>query len=112
MLGDLIARLDRTDVTARVLETLDPLVSKSIGRRAADLSMSPAAFVTGAVREFVDHAGDDLWFQLLTHIRKADDPGLVAVQTILSWVVTERDHSDEVRLKRNENERIDLSQGK
>jgi hypothetical protein len=90
MLGDLIAQLDRPDVTARVLQTLDPSVSESIGRRAADLSMSPAAFVTGAVREFVDHAGDDLWFQLLTHIRRADDPGLVAVQTILSWVVAEK----------------------
>jgi hypothetical protein len=90
VLGDLIAQLDRPDVTAGVLATLDPAVSESIGRRAEDLSMNPAEFVTGAVREFIDSADDDLWFQLLTHIRKADDPGLVAVQTILRWVVTER----------------------
>ena len=90
MLGDLIAQLDRPDVTAGVLATLDPEVSKGIAYRAADLSMSPAEFVTGAVHEFVESANDDLWFQLLTHIRKADDPGLVAVQTILRWVVTER----------------------
>jgi hypothetical protein len=77
-------------VTAGVLATLNPAVSESIGHRAADLSMSPAEFVTGAVREFIESASDDLWFQLLTHIRKADDPGLVAVQTILRWVVTEK----------------------
>jgi hypothetical protein len=90
VLGDLIAQLDRPNVTAGVLATLNPAVSESIEHRAADLSMSPAEFVTGAVREFVESAGDDLWFQLLTHIRKADDPGLVAVQTILLWVVTEK----------------------
>jgi hypothetical protein len=90
VLGDLIAQLDRPDVTAGVLATLNPAVSQSIGHRASDLSMSPAEFVTGAVREFIESASDDLWFQLLTHIRKADDPGLVAVQTILRWVVTEK----------------------
>lgn len=90
VLGDLIARLDRPGVAAGVLATLDPAVGESIGYRAADLSMSPAEFVAGAVREFMERADDDLWFQLLTHIRKADDPGLVAVQTILRWVVTEK----------------------
>jgi hypothetical protein len=90
VLGDLIARLDRPDVAVGVLATLDPAVSESIERRAAGLSMSPAQFVAGAVREFIERADDDLWFQLLTHIRKADDPGLVAIQTILRWVVTEK----------------------
>jgi hypothetical protein len=27
---------------------------------------------------------------LLTIVRKSDDPGLIAVHTILTWVVTER----------------------
>ena len=89
MLGDLIAQLEQPDVTAEVLATLDPAVSESIGHRAADLSMTPEAFVNGAVRAFVEEADDELWFQLLTHIRKADDPGLVAIQTILGWVATE-----------------------
>jgi hypothetical protein len=47
-------------------------------------------FVAGAVRDFLESADDDLWFQLLTVIRKSNDPGLSAVQTILMWVVTER----------------------
>jgi hypothetical protein len=47
-------------------------------------------FVAGAVREFLDSADDDLWFQLITIVRKSDDPGLSAVQTILTWIVTER----------------------
>ena len=54
------------------------------------VSMTVADFVAGAVREFAESADDDLWFQLLTIVRKSDDPGLAAVQTILTWVVTER----------------------
>ena len=59
-------------------------------RRADAASMTVADFAAGAVREFVEHADDDLWFQLLTIVRKSDDPGLTAVQTILTWVVAER----------------------
>jgi hypothetical protein len=34
----------------------------------------------------VERADDDLWFQMLTLVRQADEPGLIAVQTILRWV--------------------------
>ena len=90
MLGELIAQLDRPDVAAGVLTTLDPSIAEQLERRAAAASMTVADFVAGAVREFVEHAGDDLWFQLLTIVRKSDDPGRTAVQTILTWVVAER----------------------
>lgn len=90
MLGDLIARLDRPDIAASVMATLEPAIGEMIERRAAALSMRSSEFISGAVREFIERADDDLWFQLLTHIRKAGDPGLVAIQTILVWVVTER----------------------
>ncbi len=89
MLGELIAQLDQAGVAAGVLGTLDPALQAQLARRAAAASMSLADFAAGAVREFVERADDDLWFQLLTVIRKTDDPGLVAVQTILEWVVTE-----------------------
>lgn len=89
MLGELIAQLNRPDVTANVLMTLDPDLKEQIERRAALASMSVADFASGAVHEFVERADDDLWFQMLTIIRKSDDPGLTAVQTILQWVVTE-----------------------
>ena len=89
MLGDLIAQLDRPDVANGVVATLPPDIAQRIESRATAASMSVTAFVAGAVREFVDTADDDLWFQLLTVVRKSDDPGLTAVQTILQWVVTE-----------------------
>lgn len=88
MLGDLIAQLDRPDVTASVLATLHPDVARQIEERAAAASMAAADFASGAVRAFVDSADDDMWFQLLTIVRRSDDPGLTAVQTILTWVVT------------------------
>ena len=90
MLGDLIARLDQPSVAATVLATPQPEVIEQIERRAAAVSMAAADFASGAVREFIERADDDLWFQLLTIMRKADDPGLAAVQTILRWVATAR----------------------
>ena len=90
MLGDIIAMLDRPGVAAAVLSTLDPLTVLQIEQRAAAESMAVADFVAGAVRDFVERAEDDLWFQLLTIIRKAEDPSLAVVQTILRWAVTDR----------------------
>ena len=89
-LGDLIAHLDRPGVASGVLTTLDPGIRGRIEERAASASMAVADFAAGAVREFIERGDDDLWFQLLTVIRKSDDPGLAAVQTILTWVVTEK----------------------
>jgi hypothetical protein len=89
VLGDLIAQLDRPGVAAALLDTLAPDLQAQLAKRADAASMSLADFSAGAVREFVERADDDLWFQLLTIVRKANDPGLVAVQTILEWVVTE-----------------------
>jgi len=88
MLGDLIANLDRPGVAAAVLETLDPPLAAQIEKRAAAEAMTPADFVTGVVRDFVERADDDLWFQLLTVMRKAEDPGLAAIHAILRWVAT------------------------
>jgi hypothetical protein len=90
VLGELIARLDHSDVANSIMATLPPDVARQIERRAMAASLSVTDFVLGAVREFLDGADDDLWFQLLTIVRKSHDPGLSAIQTILAWVVTER----------------------
>ena len=91
MLGDLIAQLDKPALTRKVLTTLDPAVSKSIDERARSLSMSSAEFSATAVREFIDWADEEQWAQLLTYMKKADDPGLRAVQAILCWVAKDDD---------------------
>ena len=90
VLGELIAQLDRPDVADGVMATLHLDVVRQIERRATAAAMPVTDFVAGAVRDFLESADDDLWFQLLTVIRKSNDPGLSAVQTILTWVVTER----------------------
>lgn len=91
MLGDLIAQLHRSELCTGVLATLDPAIHEQLARRAAAASMTAVDFAAGAVRAFVERADDDLWFQLLTIIRKADDPGITAVQTILRWTVVEQE---------------------
>ena len=88
MLGDLIAALERPEVISDVLSTLDPELAAKVTERAAQAAMTVGDFSAGAVRAFLDEADDDLWFQLVTLIRKSEDPGLAAVQTILRWVVT------------------------
>jgi hypothetical protein len=90
VLGELIAQLDRPDVANGVMMTLPSDIARQIESRANASSLSVASFVAGAVREFLESADDDLWFQLLTIVRRADDPGLSAVQTILRWAITER----------------------
>ena len=90
MLGDLIAQLDQPGVADSVLSGLDPRVAGRVERHAVAASMSTADFAAGAVREFVESADDDLWFQLLTIVRKSEDPGLAAVQAILTWAVSGR----------------------
>jgi hypothetical protein len=90
VLGSLISQLDRPDIAADVLQTLDPEVVEAVSARAAAFGMDVTDFVAGAVRTFVDSSDDDLWFQLLTVMRKAEDPGLVAVQTIVTWAVTKK----------------------
>jgi hypothetical protein len=87
MLGDLIAALDRPEVISHVLATLDPELAANLAKRAAQASMAVGDFSAGAVRAFLDEADDELWFQLVTVMRKSEDPGLAAVQTILRWVV-------------------------
>jgi hypothetical protein len=87
MLGELIAKLDRPGTAMAVLSSLDASLAEEIARRAAAVSMTTADFAAGAVREFVERGDDDLWFQLLTVIRRAEDPSLEAIRTILQWVV-------------------------
>ncbi len=93
MLGELISQLDQHEISADVLATFDPKISDAITERASTLLMSPPEFIAGAVREFVDWADDSQWAQLLTHMKTADDPGLMAVQMILYWVVSEQESS-------------------
>jgi hypothetical protein len=87
MLGDLIAKLDQPGIAMAVLSSLNTNLVEEVGRQAAAASMTPADFVAGAVREFVERGDDDLWFQLLTVIRRAEDPSFDAIRTILEWVV-------------------------
>jgi hypothetical protein len=61
-----------------------------LDRRAEVAGMGIEAFCAGAAHEFIEHGDDDLWFQLITVMRKAEDPGLAAIQTILGWVVESR----------------------
>jgi hypothetical protein len=61
-------------------------VARRFEQRSAAAAMVAADFAAGAVRDFVDRADDEHWAQLVTIMRKAEDPGLAAIQAILGWV--------------------------
>src|SRR5262249_24816852 len=61
----------------------------SLERRAAAAAMTVAAFAAGAVRDFVERADYERWLQPLTIKRKAENPGLAAIQAILGWVAAD-----------------------
>jgi len=86
MLGDLIATLDQPEVVDEVLASLAAPIRQRLEMRADEAHMSVPDFAAGAVRDFVERSDDEHWFQLLTLIRQTEEPGLVAVQTILRWV--------------------------
>jgi hypothetical protein len=86
MLGDLIATLDQPEVVDNVLAGLAAPIRQRLEARAHDAQMSLPDFAAGAVREFIERSDDESWFQLLTLIRQTEEPGLVAVRTILRWV--------------------------
>lgn len=87
MLGDVLARLDRPEVAEAVLRTLEPALAAEVTRRAESHAMSAPDFTAGAIREFMEYADDDQWSQLMTQLRKAEEPGLTAVRVILEMVV-------------------------
>jgi hypothetical protein len=58
-------------------------------RRNVAAAMAVADFAARAVRDFVEQADDERWFQLLTIIRKAENPGVAAIQAILGWVAAD-----------------------
>ncbi|HEU5016593.1 MAG TPA: hypothetical protein VFT69_01325 [Pseudolabrys sp.] len=90
MLGDLISHLDRPDIIVSLLSTMDPDLTARVEARAAAVSMTTGEFASGAVREFVGSGGRRALVSAPHRLRKAEDPGLAAIRTILEWTVTER----------------------
>lgn len=50
---------------------------------AREAGLDPAAFVRGAAAEFVNHAEEERWTQLISAARDADDPAVAALAAIL-----------------------------
>ena len=84
MFGELIANLDRPEIAAEVLATLDDAVLEATIRAYANANdMAVAGCVAGIVRSFLDQADDDAWLQLVGIMGRAGDPGLTALGAIL-----------------------------
>jgi hypothetical protein len=89
MLGNLIANLDRPNVAAAVLTTLDPIVAtrnRATRRCGGD---DRGRFCRQCCSRLRGVGGRRTLFQLLTIMRKAENPGVAAIQAILGWVAAD-----------------------
>lgn len=65
------------------LEIADPALAKRVRLAAGSVGLDPAAFVRTAATEFVNHAEEERWTQLISAARDAEDPAVAALAAIL-----------------------------
>lgn len=88
MLGRLIDDLDNPEVVLALVAALDaPDLFKRIGRAAEAEGCTLSAYLSTAVRAFVDEASDDSWLQLVGIMNRAEDPSLAAMRAIVEAIL-------------------------
>jgi hypothetical protein len=55
---------------------------------AARSGLGLGTYLSGAVRRFLDRAGDEDWLRIMGAMERADDPGQAALRVILRGAVT------------------------
>lgn len=84
MLGTLVTRLGEPGVAeATLLEAGDITLLARLQETARAEGVNLATFASRSVRHFLDHAGEEDWLQLMGVMGRSQEPGLVALRTIL-----------------------------
>jgi hypothetical protein len=83
-LGDLLARLETDAGASAMLHAADPDLMRQSEAATAQAGLGLGAYVSGAVRRFLDGAGDADWMGLMTAMERSEDPGAAALRLILA----------------------------
>ena len=92
MLGQTLKELARTSDETVALELLPDLVLLGRTRAAATAAgLSLNQYVLGACRAFLEHAGEEDWATLTSHLKNTDDPGTACLLGMTHWRMAEEE---------------------
>ena len=87
-LGDFLGDGAAAERLTPWLAIVDPALSARLDEAARASGVEPLAFVRAAAAEFVGHADDERWTQLISAARDGVDPALAALSSILQSKLT------------------------
>jgi peptidyl-prolyl cis-trans isomerase C len=87
-LGDFLGDGAAAERLVPWLAVVDPALSARLDQAAGASGIEPLAFVRAAAAEFVGHADDERWTQLISAARDGVDPALAALSSILQSKLT------------------------
>ena len=87
-LGDFLGDGAAAERLAPWLAAVDPALSARLGEAARASGVEPLDFVRAAAAEFVGHADDERWTQLISAAQDGADPALAALSSILQSKLT------------------------
>ena len=85
MLGDILRSLTNETAAEEALSAVaDPALLTRVRAEAASHNVSPGAFAAAAIRHQLDHAGEEVWLDLIGRMSRSPQPGVAALTAILA----------------------------
>jgi len=85
MLGDILNGLTDAASAEGILAAIgNPVVVERVRRDASVEGVAVGALVAAKVRHILDHAGEDVWLDLLGRMSGSPQPGAAALEAMLS----------------------------
>jgi hypothetical protein len=85
MLGDILGGLTNAVAAAEVLAAIgDEALLDRVTIAARENQVTPGTYVAATVRHLLDHAGEEIWLDLIGKMANSPQPGAAALQAILA----------------------------
>jgi hypothetical protein len=101
MLGDLLAAArDGAGSFQPWLKATDPDLASRVEAAAGAESITPTAYIRGAVSDFARFAGEEDWATLTSTLKRTEDPGTACLLAMVDWRLTAKackEHSHQHR---------------
>jgi hypothetical protein len=85
MLGDILSGLTEATTAEGILVAIgSPDIVEQVRRDAAAEGIAVGTFVADKVRHILDHAGEEVWLDLLGRMSGSPQPGAAALEAMLA----------------------------
>jgi hypothetical protein len=85
MLGDILRELTDATSAENMLAAIGrPDIVARVQQDASAEGVAAGAFVAAEVRHMLDHAGEEVWLELLGRMSGSPEPGVAALEAMLS----------------------------